>query len=261
MADAEKSPHAPHEARDQEKRHALLPHEETLRLIALAQEGDEDAQETLVRCNVALVKSIVKKFLGRGVEYDDLFQIGSLGLMKAIRNFSDEYNVRFSTYAVPMIAGEIRRFLRDDGIVKVSRSLKETAGKAAAAAEMLQRQLGREATVQEIAQAVGVEAEEIVMAQDAARACISLHEPVFEDNGASLLDRVMEPQSDNEAIFDRILIKELIGSLEPRERQIITLRYFQDKTQSEIAGLLGVSQVQISRLESKIIKKLREAVQ
>ncbi len=238
----------------------LLTHEEALRLLRAAQAGDEDAQETLVRCNVALVKSVVKKFLGRGVEYDDLFQIGCMGLVKAINNFSDEFNVRFSTYAVPMIAGEIKRFLRDDGMVKVSRSLKELAAKSAAVAEQLKRECNRDPSIQEIASVLGVDAEEVVFAQDAARAHLSLQEPVFEDSGATLLDQVAQSEDEGDAMIDRILLKELIGKLDARDRKIVFLRYFQDKTQSEIARLMGVSQVQISRLESKIIQRLKSAL-
>lgn len=238
----------------------LLTHEESLALLRAAQQGDEEAQDTLVRCNVALVKSVVKKFLWRGVEYDDLFQIGCMGLVKSINNFSDKFDVRFSTYAVPMIAGEIKRFLRDDGMVKVSRSLKELAAKSAAVAEQLKREHNRDPSIQEIAAVVGVDAEEIVLAQDAARSHLSLHEPVFEDSGATLLDQVGESVDDSELMIDRILLKELIGKLDARDRKIIFLRYFQDKTQSEIARIMGVSQVQISRLESKIIQKLKASL-
>jgi len=166
--------------------------------------------------------------------------------------------VRFSTYAVPMIAGEIKRFLRDDGMVKVSRALKEVAARTATAVEQLKRSLGREPAIDEIARELGVEAEEIVLAQDAARGCLSLQEPIFEDEGAQLMD-VLPAEETESNLVDKILLKELIGLLEPRERQIIVLRYFQDKTQSEIAREMGVSQVQISRLESRIIKKMREA--
>ena len=240
---------------------AVLDHDESLRLLALARAGNSEAQDTLVRRNIALVKSIVKRFLGRGVEYDDLFQIGSLGLIKAIRNFAPEYGVHFSTYAVPMIAGEIKRFLRDDGMVKVSRSLKETATKAAAATEKLRREKGREPTISEIAELTGVTSEDLVVAMDASKACMSLQEPVFEDESILLLDRVAVQQDDSAVLIDKILLKELIGSLDARERQIIILRYFQDKTQSEIAEILGVSQVQISRLETRIISKMRASAQ
>jgi RNA polymerase sporulation-specific sigma factor len=235
----------------------LLPQEEVERLIELAHKGDKEAQETLVKGNIALVKSIVAKFIGRGAEFDDLYQVGCMGLVKAINHFDSAFNVRFSTYAVPMIAGEIKRYLRDDGAVKVSRSLKELASRSATAAEALKAKLGREPSIEEVAKAVGESPEDVAMARDASRACVSLHEPMFEDDSALLIDHVSTGDREDELI-DRLLLKELLDTLDPRERQIIFLRYFKDETQSEIAKKLGVSQVQISRLESKIIRKLRE---
>lgn len=237
----------------------LLSQEEVERLIELAHKGDKEAQETLVKGNIALVKSIVGKFIGRGAEFDDLYQVGCMGLVKAVNHFDSGYNVRFSTYAVPMIAGEIKRYLRDDGAVKVSRSLKELASRSAAAAEALKAKLGREPTVEEVAAAVGESPEDVAVAREASRACVSLHEPMFEDDSALLIDHVSTGDREEELI-DRLLLKELLDTLEPRERQIIFLRYFRDETQSEIAKKLGVSQVQVSRLESKIIRKLREKV-
>lgn len=242
---------------------APLPHEEVLGLIRLAQNGDEAAMERLVRHNTALVKSILKSYLGRGVEFDDLYQIGCLGLVKAIHNYQERFNVRFSTYAVPMIAGEIKRFLRDDGMIKVSRSLKELAGKAAAAKERLSRSLGRDPGLLELSEAVGADPADIAAAMEAARPHLSLYERVYDDGSeTTLLDR-MQQQADQSAgdgkMVDRIVLQELLGQLTARERQLIVLRYFQDKTQSEIARLMGVSQVQISRLESRIIGKLRES--
>jgi len=239
---------------------AVLERDEAMHLILLAQQGDEKAQEVLVEKNLALVKSIVRKFLGRGVEFEDLFQIGCMGLVKAIRNFNGSYNVQFSTYAVPMIAGEIKRFLRDDGMVKVSRSLKELAAKAAAAEENLKCSLGRDPAISEVAEAVGVSAEEVIFARDAARSCVSLNEPIYEEEGAALIDRIAG-EEETGGIIDRILLKELLQQLEPRERQIIFLRYFKDQTQSQIAAQLGVSQVQVSRLESRILKKMRQQAQ
>ena len=239
---------------------AVLERSEAMHLILLAQQGDEKAQEVLVEKNLALVKSIVRKFLGRGVEFEDLFQIGCMGLVKAIRNFNAGYNVQFSTYAVPMIAGEIKRFLRDDGMVKVSRSLKELAAKAAAAEESLKCSLGRDPAISEVARAVGVSAEEVVFARDASRSCVSLNEPAYEEEGAALIDRI-PGEEETGKVIDRILLRELLQQLEPRERQIIFLRYFKDQTQSQIAAQLGVSQVQISRLESRILKKMRQQAQ
>lgn len=236
-----------------------LPHETVVELLREAQNGDDASMEKLVRHNTALVKSIVKKYLGRGVEFDDLYQIGCMGLVKAIQNYDETFNVRFSTYAVPMIAGEIKRFLRDDGMIKVSRSLKELAGKAAAAQERLRRTLGADPGIQELAKEVGAEPEELALALEASRPHMSIYEQVYDDGSeVTLLDHMQPEKDEDNFIVDKILLKELLGKLEARERQLILLRYFQDKTQSEIARLMGVSQVQISRLENKIITKLRE---
>ncbi len=240
---------------------APLPHEEVLALIRRAQVGEEAAMDSLVRHNTALVKSIVKKYLGRGVEFDDLFQIGCLGLVKAIQNYDEQFNVRFSTYAVPMIAGEIKRFLRDDGMIKVSRSIKELATKAVAAQERLRRTLGGDPGILELAKEVDAEPEDIAVALEAVRPHVSLYEHVYDDGSdATLLDRMqLTDGAEDTGVVDKILLKELLGQLEARERQLIVLRFFQDKTQSEIARLMGVSQVQISRLENRIISKLRDA--
>ncbi len=241
---------------------APLPHEEVMTLIAAAQQQDAAAMEHLVTHNTALVKSIVKKFLGRGIEYDDLYQIGCLGLVKAINHYEASFGVRFSTYAVPMIAGEIKRFLRDDGMVKVSRSLKELASKAAAAQERLRRSLGRDPGIAELAKALEAAPEDVAMALEAARPHISLFEPLYDEHSdTTLLDQMQKESAPDVQMVDRILLKDLLSTLEARERQLIFLRYFQDKTQSEIAQLMGVSQVQISRMENRIIRKLREAVQ
>ncbi len=230
-------------------------------LIVRAQAGDEEAQERLVVCNAPLVRSIVRKFAGRGAEYEDLYQIGCLGLVKAIRNFDTGYNVRFSTYAVPMIAGEIKRFLRDDGMIKVSRSLKELAAKATAVQAEL-GQTGKEPGINQVAEAMGAAPEDIAMALEAVRPHISIYEPAFgEDSDPQVIDRVSAGTDGEEQALNRVLLEELLGVLDARERRIIMLRYFSDKTQSEIAALLGVSQVQVSRLESRILQKLREKAQ
>ena len=236
-----------------------LTYERTMELIPLAKGGDVDAMEELVRCNMALVRSIVKKYVNRGVEYDDLYQIGSMGLVKAVKNFDPAYNVRFSTYAVPMIAGEIKRYLRDDGMIKVSRSLKELAGKAAAAQVELSSRLGRDPGIQELAEYMGENPEEISMAMDASRPHISIYEPVYGDEGDALvMDKLTGSSDGDDDALDRIMLQQLMSILEPREQKIIMLRYFRDKTQSEIAASMGISQVQVSRLESRIMKKLRE---
>ena len=239
----------------------VLSHEESLRLIEAAQKGDRAAKETLVVRNTALVKSIVKKFLNRGVEFEDLMQIGSLGLIKAVIGYDAKFNVRFSTYAVPMIAGEIKRFLRDDGIIKVSRSLREKSFEIYNAKEALKNELKREPTIDEISQKLGMAPEDIVFAMEAVRSPVSIFEPAFEDEGSkTLLIDTMSENTDNDMI-DTILLKELIQKLEPKERQLIMLRFYSDKTQMEIAELLGVSQVQVSRLITKTIQKLKKAVE
>jgi len=240
---------------------SLLSHEESLRLIKLAQAGDAKAQETLVLRNTALVKSIVKKFLNRGVEFDDLMQIGSLGLIKAITGYDPSFNVRFSTYAVPMIAGEIKRFLRDDGIIKVSRSLREKSFEIFGVKEQLKLELKREPTIEELSQRLNMTPEDVVFAMEAVRSPVSIYEPAFDDeNSKTLLIDTMAEHDDN-AIIDTILLKEMIQKLSPKERQLIMLRFFSDKTQMEIAEILGVSQVQVSRLITKTLSKLKKSVE
>jgi len=238
----------------------LLSHEETLELISRAQSGDDSAKEILVKKNIALVKSIVKKFLNRGYEYEDLFQLGTIGLMKAVQNYDPQYNVRFSTYAVPMIMGEIKRFLRDDGLIKVSRSLKELANKVVIAKEQLKNQLNRDPTLKELAKAVGSSPEDIIHAMEAGRTPASIYEVIYEDddNPILLIDKVAEEENQFTQMVDKLTLKDLLSKLEKRERLIIMMRYFQDKTQSEIARYLGISQVQVSRLEKKVLLKMRE---
>ncbi len=238
---------------------SLLTHKQTQALIRLAQSGDAEAQEKLVLCNTALVRSIIKKYQGRGAEYDDLIQIGYLGLLKAIQNFDLSLGLRFSTYAVPMIAGEVKRFLRDDGMLKVSRSLKELASRAAPAQDVLFSRLGRDAGIMEIAEYMHEDPADIAMAIEAIRPHISIYEPAYgDDSDAIIEDRIASGNDESELAVNHVILKELLCVLEPRERQIIMLRYFSDKTQGDIARLMGVSQVQISRLENKILGKLRE---
>lgn len=239
----------------------MLSHEESLRLIKAAQHGNDDAKETMIIRNTALVKSIVKKFLNRGVEFEDLMQIGSLGLVKAVIGYDPKFEVRFSTYAVPMIAGEIKRFLRDDGIIKVSRSLREKSFEIFSLKERMKAELKREPTIEEIALRMEMSPEDIVFAIEAVRSPVSIYEPAFDDDSSkTLLIDTMSVNNDNDMI-DTILLKELIQKLEPKERQLIMLRYFSDKTQMEIAEILGVSQVQVSRLITKTLDKLRKSVE
>lgn len=235
----------------------------TLALIGRSHQGDKEARDTLFEENAGLVYSVAKRFLGRGVDMEDLFQIGSIGLLKAVDNFDPSYEVRFSTYAVPMIAGEIKRYLRDDGILKVSRSLKESCSKIYQYREMLERTLGREPTMEEISKEIGLPVEELVLAMESGAEVESLHKTIYqgEGNEISLMDRLPEKENRQEKLIDRILLEELLGSLETRERSLICMRYFQDMTQTEIAGVLGVSQVQVSRMEKRIIEKMREKLQ
>lgn len=235
---------------------------DTLALIQSAKEGDKEAQEILVQNNIGLVWSVVKKFQNRGYESDDLFQIGCLGLMKAIQKFDSSFEVKFSTYAVPMIMGEIKRFLRDDGIIKVSRSLKETANKARGVKEMLQKSLGREPTINEIAEKLKIEVEELVMAMEAGAAPESLYATLNEgdSNPILLIDRIEEGNNDENNIINKIALKQVLDTLKPREKQIIILRYFREKTQTQIANMLGISQVQVSRIEKKILNEMKKKI-
>lgn len=240
----------------------LLSHQDTMLLIERAQGGEQQAVDILVEKNIALVKSIIKRFLNRGYEYDDLFQIGVIGLIKAIKNYDDQYNVRFSTYAVPMIMGEIKRFLRDDGLIKVSRSLKELANKSMAIKEQLKNTLHREPSIQEIAEAVGSEPEEIVLALEASRMPASIYDVVYEDddNPILLIDKVSRDDTQMSQVVDRVALKDVLSKLDERERYIIIMRYFHDRTQSDIAQELGISQVQVSRIEKKVLLRMRELI-
>ena len=233
---------------------------DTAELLKRSHAGDKEARDRLVMENAGLVWSIVRRFIGRGPEPDDLFQIGNIGLMKAIDHFDTELGVRFSTYAVPMITGEIRRFLRDDGMIKVSRPLKELAGKVGAAREKLEADLGREPTVEELARSVGASREEVAASMEAGARVGSIYEPfdAGDESGGCLADRIAEKTSENDKVLDRIVLAELLSGLGEKEQQIIKMRYFENMTQTVIAGRLGISQVQVSRLEKKILREMRE---
>jgi len=233
--------------------------EETTVLLTRAQAGDREAREVLVEKNLGLVHHIVKRFLGRGYEAEDLFQIGSIGLMKAIDKFDLTYEVKFSTYAVPMIAGEIKRFLRDDGMVKVSRTLKENGIKVRQAADEISKQLGRDATVSEISQVTGIDPEDIVVAIEANAEVESIYKSVYQSDGNEIymVDRLPSGRDDNERVLNHMLLEQLLSELTEEEKQLIALRYFQDKTQVEVAKKLGISQVQVSRLEKRILLRMR----
>ncbi len=234
---------------------------DNIELIRKSQDGDKEAREKLVLNNVGLVWSIVRRFINRGHEADDLFQIGIIGLIKAIDKFDLSFNVKFSTYAVPMIMGEIKRFLRDDGMIKVSRSLKENAGKIRNAREKLTYQLGREPTIEEISEEIDITTEEILMALESNTEVESLNKTIYRGDGNSiyLIDKLQDGVEDeSEIVIDKLVLKETIESLDEKDQKIIILRYFHDKTQTDIARELGISQVQVSRLEKKILTKMRE---
>lgn len=237
-------------------------HEKTIALILKAKEGDKEAQSLLVSMNIGLVKSVMRRFMNRGYEADDLFQLGSIGLIKAIQKFDTKFNVRFSTYAVPMIIGEIKRFLRDDGIIKVSRSLKQTANKAKVAKERLSKELGREPTINEIAIDIDVDKEDIIMALESNLAPEYLYDVIHQNDGSPihLIDRVSANDNEDLNLVDKITLKEVISKLKPRERQIIVMRYYNDKTQTEIAKILGISQVQVSRIEKRVLSSLKKTL-
>jgi len=235
-----------------------LKDEELRRLIRSSQSGDQEARDLIVQSNLRLVWSVVQRFLNRGYEPDDLYQIGCIGLLKSVDKFDLSFEVKFSTYAVPMIIGEIQRFIRDDGTVKVSRSLKEMANKIRRAKEELSKTYGRVPTVNEIAEHLELSPEDIILAQEANRNPSSIHETVYENDGdpITLLDQIAD-QSDTKW-FDQIALKEAIHELDERERLIVFLRYYKDQTQSEVASRLGISQVQVSRLEKKILQQMKD---
>lgn len=230
-------------------------------LIKRVQNGDAEAQDKLVENNMGLVYSIVKRYSGRGYDTEDLVQIGAIGLIKAIKKFDTKFNVCFSTYAVPVIAGEIKRFLRDDGAVKISRTLKETAIKGRRTEEELRRVLNRDPTIGEIAEKCGVDADTLTEAFDAAAPPASIYESIYEngENEIRLLDTMAGDESE-EKIINKVMAENILTSLKPRERQVIVLRYYKGKTQSEIARIIGVSQVQVSRIEKRILENLRKSM-
>lgn len=246
---------------DYNSNHPYLDDQEIKNLILKSQGGDDQAKEQIVNSNIRLIWSVVQRFLNRGYEADDLFQIGAIGLLKAVDKFDMSFDVRFSTYAVPMIIGEIQRFIRDDGTVKVSRSLKETANKVRKAKDELAKEIGRLPTIKEIADRLQISPEDVIFAQEANRAPTSIHETVFENDGdpITLMDQISD-ESQNKW-FDKIALQEAISNLSERERLIVYLRYFKDQTQSEVAERLGISQVQVSRLEKKILAAIKDQME
>ena len=234
--------------------------EHTLALIGRAHQGDKVARDKVYEENTGLIYSVVKRFAGRGVEAEDLFQIGSIGLLKAVDKFDTSFEVKFSTYAVPMIIGEIRRYLRDTGIIKVSRSLKESQYRVFKIREDLEKKLGREPSVTELAEAAEISLEELNIVLEAGAEVESLHKTIYQGEGTelSLLDKIPEKENRQEKLLDKVLLEELLGRLEAEERKLIYMRYFQDMTQTEIARQLHISQVQVSRMEKRILKKLKK---
>ncbi|RAK22248.1 RNA polymerase sigma (RpoX/SigF) subunit [Anoxybacillus vitaminiphilus] len=242
----------------QENNQSHLKDHEIKELIRRSQEGDQEARDEIIEKNMRLVWSVVQRFLNRGYEPDDLFQIGCIGLLKSVDKFDLSYDVKFSTYAVPMIIGEIQRFIRDDGTVKVSRSLKETGNKIRKAKDELLKQYGRAPTVTELADYLNILPEDVILAQDASRSPTSIHETVYENDGdpITLLDQITDQTTTS--WFDKLALKKAIEELDERERLIVYLRYYKDQTQSEVASRLGISQVQVSRLEKKILQQIKE---
>lgn len=234
---------------------------ETAVLIRRAQAGEKEAREVLIENNLGLVHHIVKRFLGRGYETEDLFQIGVIGLMKAVDKFNVSFEVKFSTYAVPLIAGEIKRFIRDDGMVKVSRTLKENGVRVKYAIERLNGRLGREPTMEEVAAEAALTVEEVVLAMEANTQVESIYKSVYQNDGNEIymVDQLADESADEqENVLNHLVVKQLLLELSEKEQQLIILRYYQDKTQTEVAKMLGISQVQVSRLEKKILLSMRE---
>jgi RNA polymerase sporulation-specific sigma factor len=243
-------------------RFPLLNEKEMTDLLIKAKAGDKNAREYLINCNLKLVFNLVQRFEGRGCELEDIFQIGTIGLMKAIDKFDLSYNVKFSTYAVPMIIGEIRRFLRDDNPVKISRSLKEIAYKVHRTKEDIMRSLGREPNISEIAESLNLPREDIIVALEAVQAPSSIHDTIYQDEGDPIfvLDQLSADKGEERGWFDKIIIKESLQKLPEKHRQVILLRFYQDKTQTEVAEIVGLSQVQISRIERQALKYIRETL-
>ncbi|WP_142412960.1 RNA polymerase sporulation sigma factor SigF [Hathewaya massiliensis] len=237
-----------------------LSYEDNLELIERAKSGDKLALNQISELNFPLVASICKKFLNRGYEYEDLFQIGCIGLVKAVNNFDSKFNVKFSTYAVPMIMGEIKRFLRDDGIIKVSRSVKNTAKQLHYDRENLISKLGREPTIEELSKFSNIEKEDIIFALESVSGPQYLYDTIHQEDGAPvlLIDKLSDNYEESDDLIDRIALKELLSTLDYKSRQVIILRYFKDKTQVQVAKVLGISQVQVSRIEKKVLEQMRE---
>ena len=240
----------------------VLKNEETVALLKRTKEGDMAAREELIAGNLRLVLSVIQKFSNRGENVDDLFQVGCIGLIKAIDNFNTDLDVRFSTYGVPMIVGEIRRYLRDNSSMRVSRSMRDTAYKVLQAKEQFMAQHQREPTMEEIAKMLDLKREDVVFAMDAIMDPVSLYEPVYSDGGDAIcvMDQVRDSKNTDESWLEQIALKEAISHLSDRERHILSLRFFEGKTQMEVSAEIGISQAQVSRLEKNAIWKIRKSL-
>lgn len=238
----------------------MLTNEEMLELVNKSKQGDDLAKEQLITLNSPLIKSIVKRYLNKGVDYDDLFQLGALGFVKAIYNYDQNFNVKFTTYAVPMIAGEIKRFLRDDGSLKISRSIKHNSMQIKNFILDFQKEKGNQPTIEQISNHFNMDMQDVVLCMEASTNLISLNEKLGDDEDSNtMLDRLADNFS-VEGLINKMAIREIIKNLSKKEKQIIIMRYYFDKTQSEIAKELGVSQVQISRIENKILNEIKENI-
>ena len=240
----------------------VLKSTESRELLEKAHAGDEKAREALIAGNLRLVLSVVQKFAGRGESMDDLFQVGCIGLIKAIDAFDLKQGVQFSTYGVPMIAGELRRFLRDHSALRVSRSMRDTAYRVLQAREKLTARDGREPSVEELARELGLPRQEVVFAMDAVCEPMSLYEPVFSDGGESstVMDQLGDPRNTDEHWLEQIALEEAIGRLTPREKRILALRFYDGRTQMEVAREVGISQAQVSRLEKNAIEQIKKSI-
>ena len=238
----------------------VLKNEETQALLRRAKAGDRAAREELIAGNLRLVLSVIQRFSNRGESADDLFQVGCIGLIKAIDNFNTDLDVKFSTYGVPMIVGEIRRYLRDNSAMRVSRAMRDTAYKVLQAKEAYVAKHQREPSVEEIARELGIRREEVVFALDAILEPVSLYEPVYSDSGDTLcvMDQVRDQKNDDEMWVERIALKEAVAHLTERERKILSMRFFQGKTQMEVSAEIGISQAQVSRLEKNALRQIRK---
>lgn len=234
----------------------MLSNEETSALVTQAKQGNDFAKEKLITVNSPLIKSVVKRFLNKGVEYDDLYQLGALGFVKAIKNYDASFNVKFTTYAVPMIAGEIKRFLRDDGSVKVSRSIKHSAIQIKNYIFEYNGKYGHNPSLDQISEYFHMDKSDVVFAMEANTSPLSLNEKYEGEESCTLIDRISDGFS-VENYVDKLAIRELIEGLSAREKQVIIMRYYLDKTQSEVAKALGVSQVQVSRIENKVLQEMK----